>query len=129
MKKESLFFIFLFLSVASFAQKIPYTNCNECWNADSLGNHRVVIDFRGNGSLAKVTIPWRRRDYHPELKRIIVQDAQTGRKVLNIKSGTLNREYGEIYFEPVSGKGIYYVYYIPYKNEGRSNYPKGVYLK
>jgi hypothetical protein len=129
MKKESLFFIFLFLSVASFAQKIPYTNCNECWNADSLGNHRVVIDFRGNGSLAKVTIPWRRRDYHPELKRIIVQDAQTGRKVLNIKSGTLNREYGEIYFEPVSGKGIYYVYYMPYKNEGRSNYPKGVYLK
>ncbi|HKO82376.1 MAG TPA: glycoside hydrolase domain-containing protein, partial [Chitinophagaceae bacterium] len=24
-------------------------------------------------------------------------------------------------------KGIYYVYYMPYKNEGRSNYPKGIY--
>ncbi|MEO5648845.1 MAG: glycoside hydrolase domain-containing protein [Ginsengibacter sp.] len=129
MKKESLLFIFLFLSVALFAQKIQYTNCNECWNADSLGNHRVVIDFRGNGTLAKTTIPWRRRDYHPDLKRIIVQDAKTGKKILNIKAGTLNREYGEIYFEPVSGKGIYYVYYMPYKNEGRSNYPKGVYLK
>jgi hypothetical protein len=24
-------------------------------------------------------------------------------------------------------KGQYYIYYMPYKNEGRSNYPKGVY--
>jgi hypothetical protein len=41
----------------------------------------------------------------------------------------LNRELGEVYFEPLSGTGDYYVYYMPYKNEGRSNYPKGVYLK
>ncbi|MES1250005.1 MAG: glycoside hydrolase domain-containing protein, partial [Chitinophaga rupis] len=34
----------------------------------------------------------------------------------------------DIYFQPVSGKGTYYVYYMPYKNEGRSNYPKGRYL-
>jgi hypothetical protein len=34
-----------------------------------------------------------------------------------------------LYFEPTSGKGTYFVYYMPYKNEGRSNYPKGVYLK
>jgi hypothetical protein len=25
-------------------------------------------------------------------------------------------------------KDQYYVYYLPYKNEGSSNYPKGVYL-
>ncbi|HXB94307.1 MAG TPA: glycoside hydrolase domain-containing protein, partial [Puia sp.] len=30
--------------------------------------------------------------------------------------------------EPASGKGAYYIYYMPYRNEGRSNYPKGVYL-
>jgi hypothetical protein len=129
MQKHSLVFILLLFSTTLFAQKIPYTNCTNCWNADSLGNHRAVIEFNETGNVAKANIPWRRRDYHPELKRIIVQDAKTGKKIMNIKAGTVNREYGEIYFEPVAGKGIYYVYYMPYKNEGRSNYPKGVYLK
>ncbi len=129
MKKNALLIIILLFSASLFAQNIPYTNCTDCWNADSLGNHRVVVEFNGTVKVAKANIPWRRRDYHPELKRIIVQDAKTGQKIMNVKAGTLNREYGEIYFEPVSGKGIYYVYYMPYKNEGRSNYPKGVYLK
>ena len=35
---------------------------------------------------------------------------------------------GDVYFEPASGKGTYYIYYMPYKNEGRTNYPRGVYL-
>lgn len=129
MKKNSLVFILLLFSVTLFAQTIPYTNRVDCWKADSLGNHRVVVEFNGTGNVAKATVEWRRRDFHPELKRIIVQDAKTGQKIMNIKAGMLNRESGEIYFEPVSGKGIYYFYYMPYKNEGRSNYPKGVYLK
>ncbi|GGA99781.1 hypothetical protein GCM10011511_23880 [Puia dinghuensis] len=41
--------------------------------------------------------------------------------------GPVSRESGELFFQPVSGKGLYYVYYLPYRNEGRSNYPKGVY--
>ena len=128
MKKLLVSFIFLFFGTTLVAQKIPYTNCDNCWNPDSLGNHRVALEYNGAGNIAKATIPWRRRDYNPELKRIIVEDAKTHQKVLNVKTGTLNREYGNIYFEPVSGKGTYYVYYMPYKNEGRSNYPKGVYL-
>jgi hypothetical protein len=128
MKNFSVFFFFLFFAATLVAQKVPYTNCNNCWNADSLGNHRVVLKYNGTGKIAKATIFWRRRDENPELKRIIVEDAKTKQKVLNVKIGTLNREYGDIYFEPVSGSGTYYVYYMPYKNEGRSNYPKGVYL-
>ena len=77
------------------------------------------MEFKGTGNVAKANIPWRKRDYHPELKRIIVQDAKTGKKVMDIKSGTLNREHGEIAFEPVSGSGVFYVYYMPYKNGGR----------
>lgn len=42
---------------------------------------------------------------------------------------TVTKERGDIYFEPASGKGTYYIYYQPYRNEGRSNYPKGVYWK
>jgi hypothetical protein len=129
MKKHFFALVFLFAGFAAYAQKIPYTNCKNCWVADSLGNHRVVLTFNGTGKAAKVIIPWRRRDTDPGDKRIIIQDARTQQKITNVKPGTINRESGELIFEPTSGKGTYYVYYMPYKNEGRSNYPKGVYLK
>jgi len=128
MKKNLLFFIFLLTGFTAFSQNIKRINCDSCWNPDTLGNHRVVVAFDGEGNIAKTDIEWRRRDFHPELKCIIVVDAKTHQKVLNVKTASINRETGEIYFEPVSGKGIYYIYYMPYKNEGRSNYPKGVYL-
>ncbi len=128
MKKLSISFVFLFFGTAIVAQKIPYTNCNNCWNPDSLGNHRVVLEFNGTGNIAKATILWRRKYDHPELKRIIVEDAATHQRVLNVQIGEINRVFGNVYFEPLSGKGTYYVYYMPYKNEGRSNHPKGVYL-
>ncbi len=129
MKKIFATCIFPFMLMTAFAQELNFTNCTNCWNPDSLGNHRVVLQFDNNGKYAKAIIPWRRRDHNPEQKRIIIEDAKTQQKILNIKASTLNREYGEIYFEPTSGSGEYYVYYMPYKNEGRSNYPKGVYLK
>lgn len=110
------------------AQTIPYTNCDNCWDAHSLGNHRVAVEFIGTGQYAKSTIPWRRRDLHPENIRVIVQDGQTGKKIENIKTGTITREYGEVFFEPTSGKGIYYIYYMPFKNTGSANYPNSVYL-
>jgi len=128
MKNLSVSFVFLFFGTTVVAQKIPYTNCDNCWNADSLGDHRVVLEYNGSGKIAKATILWRRKDEHPELKRIIVEDAATHQRVLNVKTGEINRVFGNVYFETVSGKGTYYVYYMPYKNEGRSNYPKGVYL-
>jgi hypothetical protein len=129
MKKQALAFIILLSAFTAYAQKVPYTNCKNCWIADSLGNHRVVLTFNGAGKAAKAIIDWRRRDTDPENKRIIIQDAKTKQKITNVRLGTINRETGELFFEPTSGKGTYYVYYMPYKNEGRSNYPKGVYLK
>jgi hypothetical protein len=129
MKRKLLTLILLLAGAIAYAQDIPYTNCPKCWLPDSLGNHRVVLEFNGTGKIAKAIILWRRRDDAPENKRIIIEDATTHQKISNVKTGAINREYGELYFEPVSGKGIYYVYYMPYKNEGRSNYPRGVYLK
>jgi hypothetical protein len=128
--KKILFYIITVLLFPCFisAQKIPYTSGNNGWNEDSLGNHRAVVQFFGEGKVASLVIPWRRNDTGPEKKRIIVQDAKTKGKVLNVKAGIVDNEKGEIWFEPVSGKGLYYVYYMPYRNEGRSNYPKGVYL-
>jgi hypothetical protein len=98
------------------------------WNADSLGNIRAVVSVTSDGPVARVVIPWRRPDAHPETKRIIIEDPVSHSVVANFVTGIIDNETGEISFEPTSGKGVYYIYYMPYKNEGRSNYPKGVYL-
>jgi len=116
-------------AVTSPAQQIKYTSSNGAWNADSLGNHRAVVSYNGSGKLARVIIEWRRHDSSPETKRIIVQDAKTGNQIPNAAVVRVNRELGDIFFEPVSGAGKYYIYYMPYRNEGRSNYPKCVYVK
>lgn len=120
--------LLLALSVIGRAQ-LSYTNCPGCWNPDSLGNHRAVVRYHGTGTVAHVVVPWRRRDNDPGNKRVIVQDSATGARVLNVVDGAVTRESGEFFFEPVSGAGNYYIYYLPYHNEGRSNYPKGVYWR
>jgi len=125
----SISFCLVLVSNSLQAQQIKYTSGNGSWNPDSLGNHRAVIQFTGSGQVAKATIGWRRRDTNPELKRIIVQDATTGKKITNVKTGDITRESGTVFFEPLSGKGTYYIYYMPYVNEGASNYPRGVYRK
>ncbi len=125
-----LFSLFLVLICSySYSQEVVYSNCDGCWNADSLGNHRAVVYVDTKVTAVKVTLPWRRNDLNPENKRIIVEAASTHAKVMNVAIATITREYGAIYFEPEAGEGLYYIYYMPYKNEGRSNYPKGVYLK
>lgn len=115
------------ISIPLTAQ-IKYSDGNDSWNPNQLGNHRAVIAFSGSGNVAKTTIEWRRRDTNPELKKIIVQDA-SGKDIQNIKTENINRENGTIFFEPISGKGTYYVYYMPYVDEGTANYPKGIYQK
>lgn len=130
MKKQFAAIIFLLSCLTSSAQKIPYTNCPNCWLPDSLGNHRVVLSYTGSrAAIAVADIPWRRRDANPGDKRIILVDAKTNKKITNVYVNDVTREKGKITFEPTSGTGTYYVYYMPYKNEDRSNYPKGVYLK
>jgi hypothetical protein len=128
---SSLFALYLFITTGALrAQELKYTDGNNSWNPDLLGNHRAVLQFTGNETVAKAIIDWRRRDQNPEQKRIIVQDAKTGKDILNVKSENINRESGTVLFEPVSGKGTYYVYYLPYIDEGpKVYYPKGVYVK
>ncbi len=115
-----------FLYLASYAQEVPYNTCENCWNPDSLGNHRAVITVPSAGKSAMVRIDWRRRDMNPERKMILVTD-EKGNLLTNVGRGVINREYGEVYFEPKAGAGTYYVYYLKYFNKGRSNYPTIVY--
>lgn len=126
MKFKLFIILCLFGQITVNAQILKYTKGNNSWNPDSLGNHRAVVLYKGSGKIAHVKIDWRRRDNHPELKKIIVKN-ESGITVLSY-SEKLSQESGEIYFESKSA-GKYYIYYMPYKNEGKSNYPKGIYLK
>ncbi|HVW13839.1 MAG TPA: glycoside hydrolase domain-containing protein [Mucilaginibacter sp.] len=102
---------------------------NNDWDADSLGNHRVILDIATKGSdVVKVVINWRRNDFHPEEKQLFVVDAVTNKRIFNVKVDHINRESGTIYFEPTASKK-YYVYYMPYQVNRKSNYPNAKYLK
>lgn len=123
----------LFISLVSLrpavAQELLYVSGSNSWNPDSLGNVRAVIDVKQKGATAaKATIDWRRRDRHTD-GEVIVVDSATSRRVLNVKTGAISRESGEVTFEPVSDAGTYYIYYLPYKVQGRTNYPTANYLK
>ncbi|HXB95869.1 MAG TPA: glycoside hydrolase domain-containing protein, partial [Puia sp.] len=130
MQKMHLFLLLpVVFSLAARAQSVPYASCPGCWNPDTLGNHRAVIRCNSAGGTAHVRIPWRLRISDPASHRIIVQDATTGARIANAAADSLSRESGDVFFQPLSGKGLYYIYYLPYKNEGTSNYPKGIYWR
>jgi hypothetical protein len=93
------------------------------WDEDTLGNHRAVVYVTGPADAVRVRIPWRRRDFLPEKKNIIIVDAATGKKVLNLWRLDINREFGDIVFQPQTAPGDYFLYYLVNKMEGRSNYP------
>ena len=97
------------------------------WNGDSLGNHRVVINVAEKADAIVAHIPWRRRDHNPELKGIYLFDAASGKRILNVACLNINRESGDIVFQPATVPGNYYVYYLLYRAKG-VNYPKGYYL-
>lgn len=76
------------------------------------GNHRALVHVDDPADIVCAYLPWRRRDAHPEAKHVMVIDAQTGQVVTNVMVATCNKEYGEILFQPTSGTGAYYLYYL-----------------
>jgi hypothetical protein len=107
------------------AQDVAYTIGH--WEPDSTGNHRAVVRVAAAGDAVRVHIPWRRRDQHPEQKRVLVVAAATGERVGNVARVAVNRESGDIVFQPNSGPGDYWVYWMPYQGTFRSNYPRITY--
>ncbi len=118
------------------------------WDPESgLGNHRVVVRVDAPAapnapaaalkrskkapgapalvrpSVIRVAIHWRRRDAEPDKNDIIVIDAATGDPVVNVLPLAVEREYGDLLFEPKTVPGDYHIYYMPYMSEGRKNYP------
>jgi len=98
------------------------------WKADGLGNHRAVLRVDRPAEGVRVRIPWRRRDSEPEKKGMTVVAAATGEQVDNLVRAEVTRDCGEIVFQPVSGAGEYYLYYMPFVTEGWQHMPATRYL-
>lgn len=98
------------------------------WDPDSLGNHRAVIQVTDTAQpkAVQVTLPWRRRDAHPELKQVMIT-TPSGHRITNAVPIEVTRERGIFAFEPSMGAGEYDVYFMPYKGSVRSNYPRITY--
>jgi hypothetical protein len=130
MKRYFYLTIFTLICHVSIAQQIKYVTKNNDWDADSLGNHRVVLVTPKFPAKAFVAIiDWRRPDLHPENKALIVVDSSSNKRLLNVSVASLTRENCTMYFEPVPGHTKYFVYYLPYKIDRKSNYPNVKYLK
>ena len=109
------------------AQDSPSLYGTGTWDENVLGNHRAVIHVAQEADAVYVRIPWRRRDHDPDQKGLVIVDAATQRSIKNWSCLEINREYGEIVFQPVSGAGEYHVYFLVNHMEGRSNYPTVTY--
>jgi len=96
------------------------------WEPDSLGNHRAVVRVGSAADAVWAHIPWRRRDTTPDKVNVVVVEAATQRRVLNVARMEINREFGDLVFQAATA-GEYFVYYMPYTGTFKSNYPKITY--
>jgi len=120
--------LFMLIAGVSNAQTVPYKTGDKSWDPDKLGNQRAVVTVVDEGKVAEAQVPWRCRTVTPE-QLIIVVDAKTGQQIANVKTKNISPEGGTVDFEPVSGKGTYYIYFLPYDLKKPENYPNAVYKK
>lgn len=106
------------------AQDISYGTGQ--WNRQEFGNHRAVIEVDTDAPAVRVHIPWRRED-EPKGKSVILVDASTGKRIRHYRFEAISRISGDLVFEPATGKGTYWLYYLPYKNTGSWYFPNTVY--
>ena len=101
----------------------------EKWDADKLGNQRAVVQVNSNEKAITLTIPWRNPTITADQKIIII-DSASNKEITPLAYGPISPESGTFQFNPISGKGIYYIYFLPYQIGGRSKYyPDAIYLK
>jgi len=99
------------------AEKLSYGIAESPW-LESLGNYRVLLSVVDKVDAVWAHIPWRRRDKSPEDKKIIIIDSTTGKEIENFVRIDINREFGDIVFQPKTVPGKYELYYMPYNVTG-----------
>ncbi len=97
----------------------------ESWPEADYGNHRALICVTTPSDAVWAHIEWRRRDRHPEQKDIRIFDAATGERIMNVVRVNVNREYGELVFQPATVPANYEIYYLPFPTDALR--PRGHY--
>lgn len=100
----------------------------EAWPTE-LGNHRFRLKVQSDTDAVRVHLDWRRRDPAPQEKRIVIIDVSTGIKIESALRININREFGDLVFQPKTVPGEYLVYTMPHKREGPSWHFTAAYLK
>lgn len=83
------------------------------WGEVGYGNHRAVVQVKEKADAVWAHLAWRRQDLEPEKKGLVVFDPK-GQQVLNVVRGKISREAGDVVFQPASGPGDYFIYFMPY---------------
>ena len=122
----AVFFGAIFPNAPLAAQSVRYEVVEKKWDA-SLGTHRAVVKVAEPAEAVRVHLEWRRRDPQPEAKAVVVVDAATGERVMNAVALNLSAEAGDVVFQPVSGAGEYFAYFLP-GNPGGGSFPAAKYL-
>lgn len=133
MKIKYILYMMLCMWIVSCTQIQPekfapytYEVSSKMWE-ESLGNHRTVLSISQSSDVVKLSFDWRRPDTDVDKHRFLIVHAESGDTVKNISRLHVDTEKCELLFGPVSKKGIYYFYYLPYKVQDGYGFYSGDY--
>lgn len=109
--------------------KVPYRyeSVSAPWE-ERFGNHRAMLQIDEPATVVDLDFQWRRPDNAVGSHRLLIVHAESGDTVPNIYRHTVNSERCHISFGPVSRKGTYYFYYLPYQVQpGGGSYYRNYY--
>ncbi|WP_327091510.1 DUF6067 family protein [Nonomuraea sp. NBC_01738] len=90
------------------------------WDPAELGNHRVIVRVERDDAVAVVAVPWITPQHHRGAGLVTTLDGRS--------SGQAHAVPGGYAFTPSHGPGTYAVYYAPYEDAAKPQYPQHEYL-
>ena len=111
---------------AAHSEELKHTVA--AWPAGEWGNHRVRLVVGERADIVFLHVPWRRPDANPDQKDAILIDAATSKRVVNVLRVRIEREFGDLLFQPPTTPGEYYLYFMPYHSTGAWWSPTTSYL-
>lgn len=99
----------LLLCSVCTAQEVPYGVASEPWD-ELLGNHRARVRVDASADAVRVHLPWRLRRFEAN-QSIVIFDAR-GKIVRNALRIAVNRDFGDLVFQPQAGPGEYRVHHL-----------------
>lgn len=134
-KKEIMKYYLLIIAFSICSLAFGQTNMYKYKVSDipwpeKFGNHRAVIHVTKPANAVLLNFQWRRSDANVAERMFLIVNAETGDTIKNIQRINVNNDICNIKFGPVTKKGRYYFYYLPYIVQtghgfyGRNYYPK-----